>query len=419
MRYSHHCMANASRTFPRLRPIESIVVPDRKHGRVLMLRDTEGIAPSAVTVPYVLASIVTRFNGTRSVTQIAAEVSHADGRRVDPSLVAELVEELDGAYMLDTPRFRERRREVIASFLTARVRPAAHAGGAYHADPEALARYLDEDCMGRAPARRRGGALLGLCAPHMDLWRAATGYGHAYRELREALPAGIDTFILLGTAHAAMRRPFAVCEKAFATPLGVLPPDHGAIRELAAGSSFDVYEDQYAHKNEHSLEFQAVFLRHVLGDRPATIVPILCGLGEALSRGRDPARDPDAESFLRALAAVVAGRRGRVMVIAGADLAHVGPRFGDARPLDAPERERLAARDHRSLALALDGDARGFYDHTVEDLGTRRVCGIGPIYTLLRALPDARGEHLHYAQCVDAEEGSIVSHAAFGLYAEG
>jgi MEMO1 family protein len=83
------------------------------------------------------------------------------------------------------------------------------------------------------------------------------------------------------------------------------------------------------------------------------------------------------------------------MVIAGADLAHIGPRFGDARPLDLPARNQLAARDGRSVVLALDGDARGFYDHTAQDLGTRRVCGIGPSYTMLRASPKARGEHLH------------------------
>jgi MEMO1 family protein len=82
MRYSLHCMVNASRTFPRLRPIECIMVTDRQHGRALMLRDAEGIAPSAVTLPGALASIVTHLKGTRSVAQIAADASRADGRRI-------------------------------------------------------------------------------------------------------------------------------------------------------------------------------------------------------------------------------------------------------------------------------------------------------------------------------------------------
>jgi hypothetical protein len=105
------------------------------------------------------------------------------------------------------------------------------------------------------------------------------------------------------------------------------------------------------------------------------------------------------------------------MVIAGADLAHVGPRFGDPAPLDARARGALRQRDHRSIGRAIDLDAPGFFADVAEDLDTRRVCGLGPIYTLLRALPaEASGDVLSYAQCVDPEEGSIVSHASLGFY---
>src|SRR6185503_18797555 len=133
---------------------------------------------------------------------------------------------------------------------------------------------------------------------------------------------------------------------------------------------------------------------------------------EAQARARDPALDADAESFIAALQGVVDRRRGRTMIIAGADLAHVGPRFGDPRPLDARGQRLLEERDEESIALALERDARGFFTQVVRDLGTRRVCGLGPIYTMLRALPASRGERFHYAQCVDPEEGSIVSHTS-------
>ena len=105
------------------------------------------------------------------------------------------------------------------------------------------------------------------------------------------------------------------------------------------------------------------------------------------------------------------------MVIAGADLAHVGPRFGDDRPLDAQGRALLEARDAESIDLALGRDAPGFFRQVASDLGTRRVCGLGPIYTMLRVLPTSRGEALHYDQCVDPEEGSVVSHASLAFYA--
>jgi hypothetical protein len=106
-----------------------------------------------------------------------------------------------------------------------------------------------------------------------------------------------------------------------------------------------------------------------------------------------------------------------VLVVAGADLAHVGPRFGDGSPLDDRGRALLAARDGASLDLAVDRDARGFFAQVQEDLETRRVCGLGPIYTMLRVLPAAKGSRLHYAQHVDPDEGSIVSHASLAYYA--
>jgi AmmeMemoRadiSam system protein B len=409
-------MARASER-PKLRAVEAVIVPDGE-GRALLLRDTEGVATGAVLVPGHLLQAVARFDGLRSIEAIAIEATRASGEVVTADMVAELAKELDDALFLESPRYAKKRREIVDAFLAAPVRPASHAGGAYHGDARALSRFIDDECLAKAPARKPKGRMVALAAPHMDLWRAAVGYGHAYRACAEALAPEVDTFVLLGTCHAPMRRPFAVCDKAFATPLGELPPDRDAIRELSRASRFDVREDEYFHKQEHSLEFQAVFLRHLLGARPATIVPVLCGLGEAQARGRDPSRDAAAESFLAALTELVAKRGDRVLLVAGADLAHVGPRFGDARPLDAAERRALATRDRRSIGLALDGDAPSFFADVAEDLDTRRVCGLGPLYTMLRAMPGApAGELLHYDQHVDSEEGSIVSHAALGFYA--
>lgn len=425
------------RRYPKLRAIESVIVQDPNRGRMILLRDTEGIAPSPVLLPVSLLAVLSRFDGTRTAAQIAESASKAsrgareaepararEAERVTEEIVRMLASELDDAFMLDTPRFRDRKKEVVRAFAEAGVREAAHAGGAYHDDASALRRFIEVECLAKAGgAGGARGDLVGLCAPHMDLWRAAEGYGHAYRALAARSLDDVDTFVLLGTSHAPMRRPFALCEKTFETPLGALEPDREMCLELASASRFDVRAEEYLHKQEHSLEFQAVFVRYLLGDRRARIVPVLCGLGEAQERRIDPVRDADAESFLGALAEACARRARRVVVIAGADMAHVGPRFGDAAPLDEPAREALAARDAESIARAVGMDARGFFDHVTEDLAARRVCGLGPIYTMLRAIQAmaggerARGEVLHYAQHVDPMEGSIVSHTSLGFYA--
>jgi len=316
-----------------------------------------------------------------------------------------------------------RRREAEVAFLKSTVRKATHAGGAYHGDPGLLDRFIEEECIDRARAPRfeDGRTISGLVAPHMDLWRASEGYGFAYGTLRGALSDEADTFILLGTCHEGMRSPFALCKKAFDTPFGALACDGALADELAEKALFDVYADQIRHREEHSIEFQAVFVRHLLGEeraRGATMLPILCGLGRALSRREDPQRDREAEQFVAILSDLISKRGARVVVIAGADLAHIGPKFGDPGALNTNGRRLLETRDRASVASAMERDHSTFFAHTAEDLETRRVCGIGPIYTALRlmhALEAKRSALHHYTQHVTPNEGSIVSHASFSF----
>ncbi len=393
------------------------MVRARGGDRVLLLRDTQGIAEDHVALPLPIAPIVGRFDGTMTCAEIARQVSLELGEEVPAALVADLASDLEARLFCHGPAFNAAKRKAARTFERAPVRPPSHAGGAYHAESRMLVEYIDRSCLGQAtPARRRSDAkLVGLVAPHIDPWRGAVGYGHAYGELRRALPERTRTFVLLGTSHAPMKQPFAICPKAFDTPLGALPCHTEATKHLAERARFDVHEDLMNHKREHSLEFQAVFLKHLLGEREARIVPILAGLGAAQTTGRHPDRDETVRAFLDELAELVA--REDAVVICGADLAHVGPRFGDPRPLDEDGRDALARRDKESLALAAKVDDGDFFAHVHEDLDRRRVCGLGPMFSLLRTMPDgARGEVIHYEQNVDPDEGSIVSFAAMGFY---
>jgi len=389
-----------------------------------MLRDTQGVTSSHAVLPMEVVPIVARFNGTATCEEIARTATRELGERIPVDVVVRLATELEDALFVDGPPYRRARARIERAFADAAVREASHAGGAYHDDPEKLTTYIERDCLGTKNGALNGdagpkGKLVGLVAPHIDPWRGARCYGVAYDALANALPADTETFILLGTSHAPMREPFTLCRKPFATPLGPLAADLESIDALAGACEFDPYADLFNHKREHSLEFQAVFLRHLLGEARAAkakIVPILAGLGEQQHKGTSPRGSKAIERFYEALRGIVEQRR--AVVIAGADLAHVGPRFGDARPFDEGERRDLDARDRASLAHAEELDAEAFWKDVAGDLDTRRVCGLGPMYSLLRAIdPAARGSVRHYEQTVDPEEGSIVSHAAVGFYA--
>jgi AmmeMemoRadiSam system protein B len=412
-----------ARSRPALRPVESIVVPDREHGRVLVLRDTQGVTDANAVIPPVLVPVVARFTGAATCEEIARAASGEIGAEVPVEVVVRLAEELEKGLFLEGEAFRAARSKVERAFADSPVRPASHAGGAYHGDPAKLRKYIDQSCLAKAngtgASAAAAGKMVALVAPHIDPWRGAVGYGHAYGALAAALPPEADTFVLFGTSHAPMREPFALCRKAFATPLGAVEADHEAIDALAArADGFDPYADQFNHKREHSLEFQAVFLRHLLAGRPIRIVPVLAGLGAQQVSGEDPDRDARVARFVDGVRELVESRPGRVVVVAGADMAHVGPRFGDEAAFDAEQRATLERADRGSLERATAVDAGAFWADVAKDLDARRVCGLAPIWSLLRSLPGgARGQVLHYEQTVDADDGSIVSHAAVGFYA--
>jgi AmmeMemoRadiSam system protein B len=412
-----------ARSRPALRAVESIVLPDPRHGRVLVLRDPQGITDAQAVIPSVLVPVVVRFNGAGTCEEIAREASGEIGSAVPVAIVVDLAIELERGLFLQGAAFRAARARVEREFDAAPIRPASHAGGAYHSEARALERYIDERCLGRVngPAASQPGTMVGLVAPHIDPWRGAVGYGHAYAALRTALSPEADTFVVFGTSHAPMREPFALCRKAFGTPLGPVEADSERIDALAAlADGFDPYADRFNHKREHSLEFQVVFLKHLLKDRPFRIVPVLAGLGAQQADRKAPDADAGVARFVDGVRAMVEADPGRVVVVAGADLAHVGPRFGDPSAYDADQRVRLERTDRTSLDHAMTLDADGFWSHVVADLDERRVCGLAPIWSLLRVVGSKGrgpvGRVLHYEQTVDEADGSIVSHAAVGFY---
>lgn len=412
---------------PELRPVETIVVPDQTHGRVLVLRDTQGIATGHAVIPPPLIPIVSRFDGQHALAEIAKLATTELQRTVTEADVERLADELDRGLFLFGARFDEARARIERKFADADVRPASHAGGAYHDDASKLAAYLDGDCLAASakdgsPSETSVGAhgkrITGLVAPHIDPWRGALGYGRSYRALRDSIAEDVHTFVVFGTSHAPMREPFSICPKAFATPLGAVAADLDACAELAKAARFDPHADLFNHQREHSIEFQVLFLKHVLKERPFKIIPILAGLGRHQANASDPGGDAHVGAFLDGIRSLIAKRNGKVVVVAGADMAHVGPRFGDRQPFDAPQRAVLEARDRESLDAAHPERAADFWTHVVSDLEERRVCGLAPIWSLLRVVNDSSEPAVvHYEQTVDGEDGSIVSHAGIAFTA--
>jgi len=251
-------------------------------------------------------------------------------------------------------------------------------------------------------------------APHIDLDRGGRCYGHAYAHLRDADPRAL--FVVLGVVHGPADVPFAVTDKTFQTPLGSVQADHDFVHRLAEESGLPLFRDEWVHKNEHSVEFQVVWLQHLLGDQ-IRIAPILCAAFEPLigPGDGDPADCEPIRAFTDALARRVAEHDGPLHLVAGVDLAHVGPEFGDPQRLGPRSLAAVETADRQMLELVTARDAEGFYRHVMRDGNGRRICGLTAIYAFLKAGAFREGRLVHYQQAVrdDGANGVTFASAVF------
>jgi len=405
--------------YPRLRGVEAF--PAEVRGRqVLCLRDPQYYCEGVVYLPAETASILGLFDGQHSLLDIQAAFVRRFGTLLFREQLLEVIQSLDEHYLLDSPRFATHRTAVEEGFRRARSRAASLAGKSYPAERDALQRQLDgyftaAEGPGKTLPSPCAASLAGLVVPHIDFARGGPCYAWGYREIEGAPP--VDRWVILGTVHAPITRAFALTRKDFETPLGMVETDQEFVDYLLATVGDAYLEDEPAHRGEHSIEFQAVFLRHrVSGGTPVRIVPILCGsLYRFVEERRPPAQDSEIEGFVAGLRDTLAALGGRSVILASADLAHVGPRFGDPRPITPGQLREVADADREMLAEVEAGDAEALFQAVARDGDRRRICGLPPMYAMLRVLGGVRGSLLRYSQWPDPQ--GTVTFAAVALYA--
>jgi hypothetical protein len=77
----------------------------------------------------------------------------------------------------------------------------------------------------------------------------------------------------------------------------------------------------------------------------------------------------------------------------------------------------VAERDARRIERMNAGDAEGFWDLVQENQDDLKWCGSAPIYTFMKAVPQARGLLQRYEQW-NIDERSVVSFAGVSFGTE-
>jgi len=416
---------------PRLRPVE--VIPNATEDGRVLLRDPSGLAAGMLAVGPPALTILALMDGYHRRIDAQAAFMRRFGQMLFMEELDALVDQLDRAGYLEGPSFESYYAGLVEEYLTAPHRPLRDPDG-FGAPADALATHLDEILESQAPSARlqapsptsslepgawslEPGAkrLLGLIAPHLDYARGRPCYGASYRLLRGGPHP--ERAVILGTNHFGRSGAVVATRKAFDTPFGVVPNDPEFLERLEAACGGDLFPSELDHLREHSVELQVVWLRHLLGEG-CRIVPFLCPdpCGPTGTAPRD-GRGADLRGFAEALGGLLRDDPVPTLLVASADLSHVGSYFGDTRSLDTAYLESVAAGDDDALRHVDADDAEGFRAHMTATGNPTRVCSVGCIYALMTALgTEARPVRLGYHQAVTAEIDNAVTCAAYAFY---
>jgi AmmeMemoRadiSam system protein B len=392
---------------------------------MIVLRDQEGIVdqPMGLSVGgFLVASLL---NGRHTAEEIRTVFTKSTGTVLTSAEIQTLVSQLEKAQLLETPALHERRKKILDDFLASPTRKAQFLGNGYPQEPLELAVHLGKYFQApKGPQKQLASqptekaAPWGLVAPHIDLHRGGPAYAWAYQALAEC-PAP-DTIVALGVAHVSPNSPWVFSNKAYETPYGPLPTHPELSKELGKCLWYDPCVDEGVHRTEHSLEFQALWLKYLWREKTPSWVPILCSSFYAFANDRPPSEISTVEEAIQKMGQVLKRRSEageKILILMGVDLAHVGPRFGDEIELTPDVRQKIEKEDRASLDLALQLDADGFYRSIIADDHWRKVCGLSSLYTGLRLLKIMAGAHplpaklLTYGQA-DDPMGGVVSFAS-------
>jgi len=363
-------------------------------------------------IPPQLVECLACFDGEQTSLDLRANLVRITGEIQIGELEKHLYDTLSQAGFLEDEEFEKARVARLGEFQAAPKREAAHSGSAYPDDAEEARKTLGEFMQGATPAAQD--AIIGIATPHVSPF----GGWESYRDAYSMLPPSHEdrTFVILGTSHYGEPDRFGLTHKPFVTPFGESATDTVLVKELSDAAPDAVRMEDYCHAIEHSIEFQVLFLQYLYGPN-IRILPILCGsFARSIYQGGKPEANENVRRFFDSLGNIAAREGNKLLWVLGVDMAHMGRRYGDQMiaHADAGEMAAVAERDKSRIERLNQADAPGFWELIQQSQDDLKWCGSAPMYTFLKAMPDARGTLRRYQQW-NIDEQSVVSFAAIGF----
>lgn len=402
---------NGAMVRPRIRPYLAADSDPAKPG-FFLVTDTLRLSKAVLRLSAFDLECLKLCDGRNTIADIQRQMGALLGPTpIPPGRIGMVLEAMEQSLFLDNDAWR--------AAAASTVRPPSCIG-CYEGDPKALGDQM------RDQFHRPGGPgpmadpasdhrLDALLVPHIDYNRGGFNFAHGFKALFEGTNARL--FVIVGTSHYSPRL-FTLTRKSFETPLGVVPTDQGFIDRLEEAHGTGLFEDELlGHLPEHSIELEVVFLQHVLGPaRPFRIVPLVVGSFNPLLGGRG-GKELEAGITKMAEALRLAGERAGEPVchIISGDLAHIGPKFGDAKPVGPSTLASSREQDLLLMEQAAAGNHEGYRRLLAAEGDSRRICGFPPTHLTLSTLGPCRGKLLRYDQYAHPRGHESVSFASMAF----
>jgi len=386
---------------PHLRPIQPI--PVKKDGeQFVALRDPAMLSPQTVVIPAAAFGVLQHFRGENSLEELVDRFQGSLTQFVD------LAKGLDSVGLLWGPTADELEGKVLERLKLEGAFPsnaAASMGKDDAACRTAIQGYFDqtEDPeLDFVPA--------GIVAPHLDYQRGWPNYAAAYFAW-QTQPAP-DRVVILGTNHFGMGDGAVLAEFGFDSPMGRCPVDAKVVSGLVERLGRPLVIDQLDHGSEHSIQLQLPWLQYCFGNVPIVAALIPDPLTPMIA---DDDQRITGEKFTTALSEILASAGGTTLFIASSDLSHVGPQFGEPRPVDEQRRFDVERHDREMMAKFLGGDSEEFLAAMRWNKNPTRWCSVGNMAALLTLARPNSVELIDYRQAYEDNGVALVSSAAIAL----
>ena len=396
---------------PKIRiDLDPVQHQDKDRNIYVTLKDPLVLSKKRILIPPDLFYLLQFFDGRHSCSDLQQIYLTQFGQHLEKPRLIQMIKMLDHSLLLDNDRSAAKINRVKRRFAAQKIRNPACVGTSYPEDSDELEEML-KNYFARAKVNAsiqkalERKTLKAMIAPHIDPRLGGHVYASAYDALHYADPA--DLYVILGVSHQPTRHLFALTTKDFQTPFGRVETDKKFVKNLLARLNLNYLKDELAHRNEHSIEFQTLFLKRQL-DTPFKIVPILASFSH--SRSKD--EELQLENFISSLKAAVGEYTGKVCFIASVDFAHVGPLYGDAQKPDPYFLSRVERFDRNVLDSLGKGEVAALERVFTRSSNMYHICGYPVLRTLISVMPPAESHLLAYDNAIMDENRSTVIFAS-------